>query len=231
MGLKKNLQIAIDGPLAAGKGTVAYLLAKKLEILYVDTGAMYRAAALLGLRHGLDLKKEAPLVKLLKQAKIELKIPEKNDGRFCTALLNGEDVTWKIRDPRVSWGSSQVGTFPQARKHLVALQKKIAQAQVVVMEGRDITTVVLPKADLKVYMTANPTIRAKRRWRQLQQVGKKDSFKKVLSEAKKRDYQDKHKGGLKLAKDAWILNTTKLTIDQVVAKILAKLRSRGLLTD
>jgi len=121
--LKKNLQIAIDGPLAAGKGTAAYLLAKKLGILYIDTGAMYRATALLGLRHGLDLTKGAPIVKLLKKAKIELAVSKKNDGRFCTTLLDGEDVTWAIREPRVSWGSSQVGTFPRVRQYLVDLQK------------------------------------------------------------------------------------------------------------
>jgi cytidylate kinase len=226
MKIKKNLQIAIDGPVAAGKGTVAYLLSKKLSILYVDTGAMYRAAALLGLENGLDLTKETPLLKLLKETEIKLRVPHKDDGRFCTVLLNGKDVTWKIRKPRVSWGASQVAVFPAVRKHLVKLQKKIAVSQAVIMEGRDITTVVLPKADLKIFMIAIQKERAKRRHLQLKEMGRASSFKAVLLETKKRDKQDSQRKAdpLKITKDVWVLDTTELTIPEVIKAILKKLR-------
>lgn len=222
--MSNQVQIAIDGPVAAGKGTVAFRLAQKLKILYVDTGAMYRAVALLGLRQGLNLEKAKPLLALLPQAKIELQVPQKDDGRFCTVLLNGEDITWKIREPRISKGASQVAIFPKVRKYLVNLQKQIAKSQSVVMEGRDITTVVLPNADLKVYLTADQKERARRRFLQQKALGEDQPFAEVLEETKQRDHRDKTKGALKLAEDAWVLDTTNLTINQVVEKILNQVK-------
>ena len=228
--LKKNLQIAIDGPVAAGKGTVARLLAKKLNLLYLDTGAMYRAVALLGLENDIDLKDEKALLALLKKTRLEIKPPKKNSP-FSRVFLNGREVTLKIRTPQVSWGSSVVATLPGIRRYLVSLQQKIARSQAVVMEGRDITTVVLPNADLKIYMTASQKERARRRFLQLKKLGTPQPFSQVLEETKKRDYQDSHRSAnpLVVAPDAWVLDTTRLTIPQVVNAILEKLHQLKLI--
>jgi cytidylate kinase len=227
---KKNLQIAIDGNVASGKSIAASRLAKKLGLLYVYTGAMYRAIALAGVRKGYDLKKEEPIVELLKETKIELKKPSKKN-RVCDVFLNGEDVTDQLFTPRVHWGSSQVAVFPKVRKCLVEFQQEIARNQGVVMEGRDIATIVLPNADLKIFMTADVQIRAKRRFKELQKSDKDVSYDEVLEEIKKRDYQDSHRkiNPLKKAEDAWVLDTSKLTIDEEIELILEKLRKRDLI--
>lgn len=232
MKLKKNLQIAIDGPVAAGKSIGAHSLAQKLKILYVYTGAMYRAVAWTGIKAGLDLEKEKPLVRILKKTKIELAKPTKK-GRVCDVLVNSEDVTDQLFSSRVHWGSSQVAIFPRVRKHLVALQQKIAEKQAVVMEGRDITTVVLPKADLKIYMTADLETRGKRRLDQMRNMGEKKSLAEMLKEIKKRDYQDAHRkvDPLKITFDAWVLDTSNLSIDEEVEMIIDKLREKGLIKD
>ena len=212
------MQIAIDGPVAAGKGTVAYLLAKKLGILYVDTGAMYRAVALLAIRNNISLKDQDSIVKLLNKTKIDLKMPR-------LVYINGEDVSSEIRTPKISSASSKVGLLPKVRKHLVNLQKKLAENQGVVMEGRDITTRVLKKADLKIFLTADPKARAERRRAQLEEQGIKKSFEEVLKDTIARDTQDSTRktDPLKITNDSFILDTTKLTISQVVKKILEKL--------
>ena len=226
---KKNLQVAVDGPVGAGKSIGASRLAKKLGALYVYTGAMYRAVAWIGLKHGLDLEKEKPLVKLLKKTKIELTKASKK-GKICNVLVNDKDVTDKLFSSRIHWGSSRVAIFPQVRKHLVTLQKRIAEKQAVVMEGRDITTVVLPRADLKIYMTADLKIRAKRRLKDLLKAGEKTDLKEQIEKIKKRDYQDSHRkaDSLKIAPDAWVLDTTSLSIDKEVEMIINKLKERNL---
>jgi len=226
---KKNLQIAIDGPVAAGKSIGAYLLAKKLDILYVYTGAMYRAVAWLGLKHSLDLKKEEPLVKLLKKSKIDLDKPVKK-GQVCRVEVNGRDITNQLFSSRIHWGSSQVAVFPKVRKHLVFLQKKIAENQPVVMEGRDITTVVLPKADLKIYMTADLQVRAERRLQDLLEKGEKATLNEVIKEIRKRDKNDSQRqtDPLRLASDAWVLDTTNLSIKEELEVIIKKLKKLGL---
>lgn len=228
--LKANLQIAIDGPVGSGKSIGAHLLSKKLGILYVYTGAMYRAVALVGLQNKLDLTKEKPLMKVLKKTKIELKKPSKKN-RVCNVLVNGNDITDKLFTPRIHWGSSQVGVFPKVRKHLVFLQQKIAKNQAVVMEGRDIATVVLPKADLKIYMTADVVVRAKRRLKDLLQIAEKISLKQVIKEIKKRDYNDSHRKAdpLQLTADTWMLDTTSLTIQEELKAILSKLKKLNLI--
>ncbi|PIS08727.1 cytidylate kinase [Candidatus Beckwithbacteria bacterium CG10_big_fil_rev_8_21_14_0_10_34_10] len=226
---KKLLHIAIDGPVAAGKSIGASRLAKRLGILYVYTGAMYRAVAYLGLRNGLDLEKEAPLVKLLKKSKIELKKPSQKD-RVCDVFLDGHDITRKLFSPRIHWGSSQVGVFSEVRKELVKIQKNISKNHSVVMEGRDITTVVLPQADLKIYMTASLKVRAKRRLKDLKNSGVKTSLADLMKKIEKRDKQDsKRKASpLKIAANAWILDTSKLTILEEVEAIVKKLLKMGL---
>jgi len=227
---KNNLQIAIDGPVAAGKSIAAYRLAQRLKILYVYTGSMYRAVAWLGLKNGLDLKKEKPLIRLLRQTELQLNKPTKK-GRVCDVIVNGQDVTDKLFSQEIHWGSSLVGVFPKVRSHLVKLQRKIAQGQAVVMEGRDIASVVLPQADLKIYMTADLEIRAKRSLKAILARGEKTSLRKVKEETKKRDYQDTHRQADPLQKvvDAWVLDTTCLTIEEEVEKILDKLEEKGLI--
>jgi len=228
--LKKNLQVAIDGPVAAGKSIAARMLAKKLGILYVYTGAMYRAVALLGFKNNLDLTKEDPLVELLEKSEIKL-VPSKEKDKICTVLLNGQDITDELFTPRVSWGSSQVGILPKIRKILVKKQQEIAQNQPVIMEGRDITYRVLPNADLKIYMTANLDIREKRRWKDLRKKGIEKKLKEIIKETKKRDYQDSHRktDPLKITKNAWVVNTSNMTIKEEINVVLKKLQEKGLI--
>lgn len=229
--LKPNLQIAIDGPVGSGKSVGAYKLAKKLNVLYVYTGAMYRATAFIGLQHGLDLSQEDPLVSLLKQSRIELK-KSSSLRRVCDVFINGQDETEELFSSRLHWGSSQVGIFPRVRKHLVKLQQEIARHQPVVMEGRDITTVVLPKADLKIYMTASLRVRALRRLKDLLKRGEKATLPQVIKEVKKRDYQDIHRqvDPLKITPDAWVLDTSKISINQEVDMIISRLKQLGLVS-
>lgn len=216
------MQIAIDGPVAAGKGTVAYLLSKKLKALYVDTGAMYRAVGLLSIQNNIPLTDEENIVKLLKKTKIDLKIPPSRSKYKCLVFLNNVDISHKIRTPEMSKAAASVAALPKVRKILVALQKNIAKNQSVVMEGRDITTRVLPNADLKIYLTALPKVRAQRRKIQLEEQGIKKSLSEVLKDTIERDSQDSSRktDPLTITKDSWVLDTTNLTINQVVNKIL-----------
>ncbi len=226
---KKNLKIAIDGPVGAGKSAGAHFLAQTLGALYVYTGAMYRAVALLGLQYGLNLEEEEPLTKVLAKSRIKLSQPSKK-GRFCDVYLNGKDVTDELFTPRLHWGSSQVAVFPKVRRHLVKLQKQIASNQAVVMEGRDITTVVLPDADLKIYLTATLEVRARRRFKDLQKAGEKITFAQVVKDVEKRDKNDstRETDPLQIAKDAWILDTSNLTLKEEVDLIVAKLKEMNL---
>ncbi|MBD3250651.1 MAG: (d)CMP kinase, partial [Candidatus Pacebacteria bacterium] len=150
--ISPSFQIAIDGPVAAGKGTVSRLVADRLGLLYVDTGAMYRMTALLGQNQNIDLSDEQALLPLVKEAKMEMRNPigEEHDGRLSTVFLNDQDVSWKIRTEQVGLGSSQVAQHPKIREELVKKQQKIAAKQDVVMEGRDITYAVLPNAQMKI---------------------------------------------------------------------------------
>ena len=221
-------QIAIDGPVAAGKGTISRLVADKLNILYVDTGAMYRAVALLGIRNKIDLKDEEKLIPLVKKAKIIIKNPtkDKKDGRLATTLLNGEDVSWAIRTEEVSQGASKIAAHPKIRQILVKKQQEIAQNTNVIMEGRDITHKVLPNADLKIFLTANGIVRAKRRHFELLTRGVDVSYEEVLEELKKRDERDSCRSAdpLKKVPDAWLIDTSDLSIKEVVNLIVSKAR-------
>lgn len=229
--VKKNLQIAIDGPLASGKSTVASILSRKLKILYVYTGAMYRAVAYLAKSHGLDYDNEPAILALLEKTEIILKQTSRK-GQFCSVFLEGSDISEEILTPEMSQGSSAVAVLPKIRQELVKRQKKIAVGQSVVMEGRDITNKVLPKADLKIYMTADISERAKRRLKQLEEKGVKEDINQVKEETKKRDYKDTHRqaGPLIISKDAFILDTTDLSINEVVKQIIEKLESKNLIS-
>ncbi len=221
-----SFQIAIDGPVAAGKGTASRLVADKLNFLYVDTGAMYRVAALLGLRHNIDLSDDQALLPLVKKADIKLHNPteQEKDGRLTTVLLDGKDISWTIRTEDVSQGSSQVATHPRIRQALVKKQQKIAEQQNVVMEGRDITYRVLPNADLKIFMTANQIVRAKRRHFELLTKGVDISFEEVYEDLKQRDKRDMSRSidPLKQIPEAYVIDTSDLTINDVVKSIVTK---------
>ncbi|HOZ02911.1 MAG TPA: (d)CMP kinase [Candidatus Woesebacteria bacterium] len=221
-------QIAIDGPVAAGKGTVSRLVAERLGFLYVDTGAMYRATALLGDRAGVKWDDELELVKLINAAKIEMRNPTngEKDGRLTTILLDGEDVSWQIRTEKMGWGASSVAVLPAVREALVKKQQQIAESQDVVMEGRDITYRVLPKADLKIFLTASDAVRAKRRQLQLQTRGKDVEFEEVYAELIKRDQQDMTRvtDPLKIIPKSWVLDTSELSIEEAVIMIVEKVQ-------
>lgn len=226
---RDTFQIAIDGPVAAGKGTVSKLIASRLNLLYVDTGAMYRMTALLGIRSGIDLNSEQALLPLVKEAEMSMRNPneDEDDGRLSTVYLNGEDVSWKIRTEEVSQGASQVAVHPKIRKELVKKQQLIAKKHNVIMEGRDITHRVLPDADLKIYLTANEIVRAKRRHFELLSKGVDIEFDEVYQDLLERDERDMNRkiDPLKIVPDAWVIDTSDLTIEQVVEVISAKAKS------
>ncbi len=220
--------IAIDGPVAAGKGTVSKLTAERLAFLYIDTGAMYRMTALLAIRNSVSLSDESGLVALIERSQMEMRNPSEmeRDGRLSTVLLDGEDVSWKIRTEEVSNASSKVATYQGVRKALVSKQQEIAKSQNVVMEGRDITYRVLPNAELKIFLTASDEVRAKRRHMQLQTRGQDVSLDEVFTDLVKRDKQDSERSvdPLQIVPDAWVLDTSELDIDDVVDLIEGKVK-------
>jgi len=226
--MSKYFHIAIDGPVAAGKGTISRLVAQRLGFLYVDTGAMYRTTALLAQKNKIDLTDEPQVVALVKKAKMEMRNPKKKeqDGRLTTVILDGEDISWQIRTEEVSSGASKVAILPQVRVELVAKQQEIARNQNVIMEGRDITYRVLPNADLKIYLTASDVVRAKRRHLELQTKGVDISFEEVYQELLVRDDRDTKRSvdPLQIVEDAWVIDTSDLSIENVVELIVAKVK-------
>jgi len=221
-----SFQIAMDGPVAAGKGTVARLTAQRLNLLYVDTGAMYRVTALLALRNNISFEDENALVKIIQASKMEMRNPTdaEKDGRLTTVLLNGEDVSWEIRTEKVSANSSKVAALKMVRQELVKKQQAIATAQNVVMEGRDITFRVLPDAQLKIFLTASDETRAKRRQAELQSKGQDVTFEEVYKDLVERDKRDMERAvdPLHITKDAWVIDTSELSINEVVDLIVSK---------
>ena len=219
-------QIAIDGPVAAGKGTVSRLVADRMGFLYVDTGAMYRVTGLLLDRLGIEDVTEFSAVEAVKHAEIAMHNPteDEKDGRLTTVIVNGEDVSWTIRTEKISDLASKVATFAEVRKILVEKQQKIAASQNVVMEGRDITFRVLPEAQLKIFLTANEVVRAKRRQFQLQIRGIPIEFEEVYQELLERDQRDTQRetDPLTITPGAWVIDSSDLSIDQVVDIIVAK---------
>jgi cytidylate kinase len=219
---KKALVVAIDGPAGAGKSTVAKRIADALGYLYIDTGAMYRAATWLVMRENVNLMDLEGIVRLVSGAKIELKLQETADGQTTRVLVNGEDVTREIRTQQVTRLVSPVSAVPGVRQHLVAQQQEMAERGGVVMDGRDIGTVVLPKADIKIFLTASPEIRAERRLKELNEMGEEAQYASLLAEIKDRDRQDSTRlvAPLRQAQDAIPINTDNLAVDQVVERIL-----------
>ena len=194
------VNIAIDGPAGAGKSSTAKLVAKKLGYIYVDTGALYRTVGLYSIRKGIDTKNAEKVIATLPDVKVELKFVDGAQHVF----LNGEDVSEAIRTPEASMGASNVSAIPKVREFLFDLQRKIAAENDCIMDGRDIGTVVLPNADVKIFLTTSVEERANRRDKEMLEKGEEADYNDILEDIKKRDYQDSHReiAPLKQADDA-----------------------------
>lgn len=213
--------IAIDGPAASGKSTVACKLAKRRNFLYFDTGVMYRAVTWAALAHGIDLANENLVTNLAKRLRIDVKPPTVDDERQYTVMADGLDITWAIRNEDVEAGVSVVSAYPGVREALVAQQRRVSAPGGIVMVGRDIGTIVLPEADIKIYLDANIRARAMRRYQELLERSENASFDDVLSAMRRRDAIDSARkvSPLVPARDAVIIDTSELTIEQVVDEI------------
>jgi cytidylate kinase len=213
--------IAIDGPAASGKSTVAEALARRLGYLYFDTGVMYRAVTWAALECSIPIDDEAAVTALAERLHIEVTEPGVADGRQYTVCVDGVDVTWAIRTPAVDANVSPVSAYPGVRRALVSQQRRVAAGGGVVMVGRDIGTVVLPDADLKVYLDATVEERARRRWQEIVERGKSVSYYVVLESMRRRDRIDSSRdvSPLRAADDAVLVDTTELSIDQVVDEV------------
>ena len=210
--------VAIDGPAGTGKGTITKLIAKELGLLNIDTGAMYRCVALQALRKNITtIEEKEKIIDIAKNINIEIKHKEEEQQIY----LNGEDVSKEIRSKEVSGFVSPVSSIPEVREIMVDLQRKMSENSDVIMEGRDITTVVFPNADIKIYLDANVEERAKRRYIENEQKGIQMTYEEVLESIKARDYNDMNKkvGALKIAEDAIAIDTTHMTIDEVKQKV------------
>lgn len=209
---KKHIAAAVDGPVGAGKSSIAREAAKKLGFIYVDTGALYRAVGLYCTRCGADMKDPADIASRLPEIKPEIRLV---DG-VQHIYLNGEDVSSEIRLPEISMAASVVSAVPEVRAALLGMQRGIAAENNVIMDGRDIGTVVLPDAQVKIFLTAAPEIRAKRRYDELCAKGVQTTFEEVLADLNKRDYDDSHRAvaPLKQAEDAVLADTSGLDFEQ-----------------
>ena len=209
--------VAVDGPAGSGKGTVTKKIEEELGFLNLDTGATYRCVALQTLREGVKIENEDEIVRIAND--IDIKID--NTGNKDIILLNGEDVSKEIRTKEVTAIVSQVSSIIPVREKMVEVQRNLAKGKNVIVEGRDIGTVVFPNADIKIYLDASEEIRAKRRYEENKQNGIDITYEEVLENVKMRDYNDMHKkvGALKKADDVVVIDSTELSIEEVVDKI------------
>lgn len=216
--------VAVDGPAGSGKGTVTKKIEEELGFLNLDTGATYRCVALQTLREGVKIENEDEIVRIAND--IDIKID--NTGNKDIILLNGEDVSKEIRTKEVTAIVSQVSSIIPVRKKMVEVQRNLAKGKNVIVEGRDIGTVVFPNADIKIYLDASEEIRAKRRYEENKQNGIDITYEEVLENVKMRDYNDMHKkvGALKKADDAVVIDSSNLTIDEVTKKIEDIIKSK-----
>jgi CMP/dCMP kinase len=215
--------IAIDGPAASGKSTIGKRLADELGYLFFDTGLMYRAVTWLALQHGLNLGDEAAITALAESVPIEVQPPSQPDGRACDVIVEGVDITWETRRPEVDANVSVISAYPGVRSALSAQQRRIGQRGNVVMVGRDIGTVVLPDADLKIYLDATAEERARRRYDEIIARGEFADYDEILAKVIERDRIDSTRdvAPLKIAEDAIVVDSDKLNAEEVFQQILA----------
>lgn len=221
----KRRAVAIDGPSGAGKSTLARAVAKELGFRYVDTGAIYRTVGCAAKRKGLDPADTAAVEALLGEIQVEMTYDEEGLQHMA---LNGEDVTKEIRLPEISLYASRVSAIPAVREFLLEMQREMARKYDVIMDGRDIGTVVLPQADVKIFLTASPEDRARRRYLELQQRGTPQDYDQLLAEIQERDYNDSHRSSapLRPAADAILLDTTGNTFEQSCALLRQTIEER-----
>lgn len=221
--------ITIDGPAASGKSTVGYMLAQRLGYLFLDTGSMYRAVTLAALRRGISPDDEAAVAAVARDIDLDFAAPaDETDGRHCSVLLDGEDVTWAVRRPDVDAAVSQVSTYPAVRAEMVRRQRAISRRGHIVMVGRDIGTVVMPDAPLKLYITASAQERAHRRLLDRRHQGLPGDYDTILANVIHRDRTDSNRrhSPLRPAHDAVILDTTDRPAEAVLREVLALLEQR-----
>ncbi len=216
----ERFAIAIDGPAGSGKSTAAKETAKRLGVVYVDTGAMYRTVALACMRAGVSVSDEAAALSVLNR--IDMRIEPEQGGQRI--FLDGKDVTAEIRTPEIGKGASEVAAFRKVRERLVEIQQELARKYPVVMDGRDIGTVVLPDAELKIYLDAGVEERARRRQGELREQGKTEELSEVMEKIRQRDEADKTRehSPLRMANDAILLDSTGMSAEEVVQAILAE---------
>ena len=221
----KMVSIAIDGPSGAGKSTLARSAAAELGYLYVDTGAIYRTIGYYAHANHIDPKDEQAVASALPQVRVELTY---GDDGLQHMLLNGQDVTKEIRLPEISLCASAVSAHPGVRAFLLEMQRELARTHNVIMDGRDIGTVVLPDADVKIFLTASPEARARRRMLELEQRGTPQPFEQILNDIRERDWNDSHRATapLRQAEDAVLLDTTELNFQESEAALLDIIRER-----
>lgn len=214
-----SYNIAVDGPAGAGKSTIAKEVAKRLKLIYVDTGAMYRAIALFMIRQGVNLQDTDAVIGKCKDADITIRY---EDG-VQVVLLNGENVNGFLRTEEVGIAASAVSAIPQVRQKLVELQKKLASESDCIMDGRDIGTCVLPDAQVKIYLTASSEVRAKRRYDELRAKGQDCDLKKIQADIEERDYRDIHReiSPLRQAEDAVLVDSSDMTAEEVTERIIS----------
>ena len=222
------INVAIDGPVGAGKSTVARECAKRLGIIYVDTGALYRSCALFCIKNNVEISagNETAISALLND-KLDLSIKIEDGTQHV--MVNGEDVSELIRTPGISMAASTVSALPSVRAFLLEMQRSIAAKESVIMDGRDIGTVILPNADIKIFITAKPEIRAKRRYDELVSKGVEVTLGEVLVDVNRRDYNDTHRkeAPLKQAPDAIMIDTSELSFEETVCGVVDLIRDLG----
>ena len=212
-----SFNVAVDGPAGAGKSTIARAVAKKMDLIYVDTGAMYRAMALFMLKEKAALDNTADIAEKCLQADITIRY---EDGEQVV-VLNGENVNAFLRTEEVGNAASAVSPVPEVRKKLVELQKRLAAQSDCIMDGRDIGTCVLPNAQLKIYLTASSAVRARRRYEELTAKGEACDLQKIQADIEERDYRDMHRevSPLRQAEDAILVDTSDMSVDEVISRV------------
>ncbi len=219
-----SINIAIDGPSGAGKSTIAKAASKALGFIYVDTGALYRTVGLNALRMGKNTKSAEEIIPTLKDVKVSLRFVDGEQRVF----LGEEDVSSAIRQNEVSMAASNVSAIPEVRAFLFDLQRDIAKENNCLMDGRDIGTVVLPNAQIKIFLTASSVARAQRRHKELLEKGQKVDFNTLLKEIEERDYQDSHReiAPLKQAEDAVLVDTTELNLEEAINRVIEVIKEK-----